>query len=151
MPAREPEHVDYLLAEAFNAQNLDACVALYDPEASVVRLDIFGGTIAKGDQGIREVMADYVGLEPRMDVAIHHVTRAGDYALVRSQWRITGTGKDGKPIELHHHGMEVMRRQPNGEWRFFIDHPYGADSSWAVPAERIPPSAPSGHRVAGGR
>jgi len=151
VPAREPEHVDYLLAEAFNAQNLDACVALYDPEASVVRLDIFGGTIAKGDQGIREVMADYVGLEPRMDVAIHHVTRAGDYALVRSQWRITGTGKDGKPIELHHHGMEVMRRQPNGEWRFFIDHPYGADSSWAVPAERIPSSAPSGHRVAGGR
>jgi ketosteroid isomerase-like protein len=73
-----------------------------------------------------------------MDVAIHHITRAGDFALVRSQWRITGTGNDGKPIELHHHGMEVMRRQPNGEWRFFIDHPYGADPSWAVPAERIP-------------
>jgi hypothetical protein len=32
---------------------------------------------------------------------------------------------------------------PNGEWRFFIDHPYGADPSWAIPAERIPSSAPS--------
>jgi ketosteroid isomerase-like protein len=131
------------MAEAFNAQDLDACVALYDPEASVVRLEIFGGTIAKGDQGIREVMADYVGLKPRMDVTVHHVTHAGDYALVRSQWRFTGTGNDGNPIELHYHAMEVMRRQPNGEWRFFIDHPYGADPSWAVPAERIPPSAPS--------
>ena len=39
---------------------------------------------------------------------------------------------DGKPIEIHHHGMEVMRRLPNGEWVFFIDHPWGADSSWAV-------------------
>jgi uncharacterized protein (TIGR02246 family) len=146
MPAREPEQVDYLLAEAFNAQDLDACVALYDPEASVVRLDVFGGTVAKGDQGIREVMADYVGLAPHMDVAIHHVTRAGDFALVRSQWRITGTGRDGKPIELHHHAMEVMRRQPNGEWRFYIDHPYGADASWAIPAERIPPSAPPERR-----
>ena len=64
-----------LLAEAFNAQDLDACVVLYDPEASVVRLDAFGGTVARGDQGIREVMADYGGLAPHMDVAIHHVTR----------------------------------------------------------------------------
>ena len=30
------------------------------------------------------------------------------------------------------HGMEVMRRLPNGEWVFFIDHPWGADPSWAV-------------------
>jgi ketosteroid isomerase-like protein len=101
-----------------------------------------GSSSAKGDQGIREVMADYVGLKPHMDVAVHHVTRAGDHALVRSQWRITGTGSDGKPIELHHPGMEVMRRQPNGEWRFYIDHPNGADPSWAVPVERIPPGAP---------
>jgi uncharacterized protein (TIGR02246 family) len=137
MPARSPEEVDFLLADAFNAQDLDACVQLYDPEASVVRLDRFGGTVAKGDEGIREVMADYVGLTPHMDVTVHHVTRAGDFALVRSQWRITGTGSDGQPIELHHHGMEVMRRQPSGEWRFYIDHPYGADQSWAVPVERI--------------
>jgi ketosteroid isomerase-like protein len=143
VPAHAPEQVDHLLAEAFNAQDLDACVALYDPDASVVRLDVFGGTVAKGDQGIREVIADYVGLKPHMDVAIHHVTHAGDYALVRSQWRITGTGRDGKPIELHHHGMEVMRRQPNGEWRFFIDHPYGADASWEMPADRLPASTRS--------
>ena len=70
------------------------------------------------------------------DVAVHHVTRAGDYALVRSQWRITGTGHDGKSIEVHHHGMEVMRR-----------HPYGADPSWAVSAGRIPPSAHAGRYI----
>lgn len=43
MSAQVPEQVDYLLADAFNAQDPDACVALYDPEASDVRLDIFGG------------------------------------------------------------------------------------------------------------
>jgi hypothetical protein len=31
--------------------------------------------------------------------------------------------KDGKQIKVHHHGMEVMRRVPNGERVFFIDHP----------------------------
>jgi ketosteroid isomerase-like protein len=116
---------------------------MYHPDARVVRLEHVHGnnTVAQGAEEIRETMAGYVGLKPHMDVAIHHVTRAGDYALVRSQWRITGTDRDGKPIELHHHGMEVMRRQPNGEWRFYIDHPYGADASWEIPAGRIPPSA----------
>jgi hypothetical protein len=32
--------------------------------------------------------------------------------------------------------MEVMRGLPNGEWVFFIDHPWGADASWS--AERPP-------------
>ncbi len=77
-------------------------------------------------------MAGYIGLKPHMDVVVHHTTVAGDFALCRSQWRITGTDGNGKPIEVHHHAMEVMRRLPNGEWVFFIDHPWGADSSWAV-------------------
>jgi hypothetical protein len=53
VPAREPEHVDFLLAEAFNAQDLSACVALYDPEASVVWLEIFGGDDRQGRPGHR--------------------------------------------------------------------------------------------------
>lgn len=77
-------------------------------------------------------MAGYVGLKPHMDVVVHHTTVSGDFALCRSQWRITGTDRSGKPVEVHHHGMEVMRRLPNGEWVFFIDHPWGADQSWAV-------------------
>ena len=88
--------------------------------------------VAHGAAGIRETMAGYIGLKPHMDVVVHHTTVSGDFALCRSQWRITGTDNDGKPIEIHHHGMEVMRRLPNGEWVFFIDHPWGADSSWAV-------------------
>ena len=72
-------------------QFLSVGAMLYLP---TLNADIIDNGVAKGDQGIREVMADYVGLKPHVDVAIHHVTRAGDYALVRSQWRITGTGRD---------------------------------------------------------
>jgi ketosteroid isomerase-like protein len=66
-----------------------------------------------------------------MDVVVHHTTVAGDFALCRSQWRITGTDPSGKAIDLHQ-AMEAMRRLDNGEWVFFIDHPWGADASWAV-------------------
>jgi hypothetical protein len=47
--------------------------------------------------------------------------------------------RQGKKIEVHHHGMEVTRRLPNGECVFFIDRPWGADESWAV--DRLPHSA----------
>ena len=88
--------------------------------------------VARGADDVRATMAGYIGLKPHMDVVVHHTTVSGDFALCRSQWRITGTDQDGKPLEVHHHGMEVMRRLPNGEWVFFIDHPWGADPSWAV-------------------
>jgi ketosteroid isomerase-like protein len=132
--APSPDLVDLWLARAFNAQDVEAAAAMYHPEARVVRVDQVHGTdaVAHGAAGIRETMAGYIGLKPHMDVVVHHATVSGDFALCRSQWRITGTDKDGKPIEIHHHGMEVMRRLPNGEWVFFIDHPWGADSSWAV-------------------
>ena len=82
--------------------------------------------------GIRATMAAYIGLKPHMDVVTHHTTIAGDFAMTRSQWLITGQDKDGNPIEVHHHGMEVHRRGEDGTWYFFIDHPFGADPSWAV-------------------
>jgi len=44
------------------------------------------------------------------------------------------TDQDGKPTEVHHHGMEVHRRLPDGTWMFFMDRPSGADPSWAVEA-----------------
>ena len=59
-------------------------------------------------------------------------TVAGEFALCRSQWRITGTDRHGNPLEVHHHGMELMRRLKNGEWGFYIDHPWGADASWVT-------------------
>ena len=136
MGAPSPELVDLWLARAFNAHDVEAAAAMHHPEASVVRLEqVHGSTIAaRGADDIRATMAGYIGLKPHMDVVVHHTTVSGDFALCRSQWRITGTDQDGKPIEVHHHGMEVMRRLPNGEWVFFIDHPWGADrGQWTTP------------------
>jgi ketosteroid isomerase-like protein len=73
-------------------------------------------------------------MKPHMDVVTHHTTVAGDFAMTRSQWLIKGKDKNGKPTEVHHHGMEVHRRLPDGTWAFFIDHPFGADPDWAVKA-----------------
>jgi|Tabmets5t2r1_1033131.scaffolds.fasta_scaffold04228_4 ketosteroid isomerase-like protein len=39
---RRAEEVDYLLARAFSERDVEACAALYHPDASVVRLGYFG-------------------------------------------------------------------------------------------------------------
>lgn len=97
--------------------------------------EVHGGTtIARGADAIRKTMAAYVGLKPHMDVVTHHTTVAGDFAMTRSQWLIRGIDAQGRPVEVHHYGMEVHRRLPDGTWAFFIDHPSGADASWAVKA-----------------
>ena len=59
--------------------------------------------------------------------------------MTRSQWLIKGIDENGKPTEVHHHGMEGHRRMPDGTW-VFMDHPFGADPDWAVEARRTPNS-----------
>lgn len=140
MGAPAPELVDHWLAKAFNSQDLEAAAAMYHPDASVVSLEQVHGSsnVARGSAAIRQLMGGYIGLKPHMDVIVHHTTVAGDFALCRSQWLISGVDKSGKAVEVHHHGMEVMRKLQNGEWVFFIDHPWGADEVWAV--DRPPPA-----------
>jgi ketosteroid isomerase-like protein len=136
MGAPSPELCNLWLARAFNAQDVEAAVAMYHPDASIVQVNqVHGGTMtARGADGIRATMAAYVGLQPHMDVITHHTTIAGDFAMTRSQWLIRGVDKTGSETVVHHHGMEVHRRLPDGTWVFFIDHPFGADPSWAIDA-----------------
>jgi ketosteroid isomerase-like protein len=117
MGAPSPELVDLWLARAFNAQDVEAAAAMYHPDARVVRLQHVHGTdfAVQGADEIRETMAGYVGLKPHMDVIVQHTTVAGDFALCRSQGRITGRDQHGAPIDIQHHAMEVMRRLENGE------------------------------------
>jgi ketosteroid isomerase-like protein len=136
MGSPNPELSNLWLARAFNAHDVDAAAALYHPESSVVRVDdVHGGrTIARGSEAIRKTMAAYIGMKPHMDVVTHHTTIAGEFAMTRSQWLIRGTDANGKPTEVHHHGMEVHRKGADGTWYFFIDHPFGADPGWAAEA-----------------
>jgi ketosteroid isomerase-like protein len=99
--APSPELVDLWLARAFNAHDVEAAAAMYHPDASVVQLDQVHGSaaVAHGAAGIRETMAGYIGLKPHMDVVVHHTTVSGEFALCRSQWRITGTDNDGNRLK----------------------------------------------------
>jgi ketosteroid isomerase-like protein len=136
MGAPSPELCNLWLARAFNAKDVEAVTAMYHPDSSIVEVDQVHGsaTVAHGADGIRKTMTAYIDMNPHMDVVTHHTTTAGDFAMTRSQWLIRGRDKNGNSTEVHHHGMEVHRKLPDGTWVFFIDHPSGADPDWAVKA-----------------
>lgn len=127
MPAHRPEELDRLFSEALNAGKLEALVALYESQAT---LSPEPGKVVTGTKAIREALGDFLAGKPGIVLTNKLLARTGDIALVTARWELSGTGADGKPYEMSGHSAEVCRRQPNGDWLFVIDTPWGLE--WAA-------------------
>ncbi len=125
MPARTPEELPRLFAEAFSAHDLDAAVALYEPGATLIPLP---GQVVTGTEAIREALSATLALEPKFDLEFNHAFEAGDIALVFSDWTLSTTDPNGNAVgEMEGRTTDVARRQPDGSWLFVIDDPYGGE------------------------
>ena len=123
--ARSPQDVDRLFAQALNAADLDALVALYEPQAALTPEP---GRTVTGHAAIREALAKFVGAKPRIDIVPRVVAQVGDLALVSARWKLSMTGPDGNPAEIAGQSVEVLHRQQDGRWLFAIDEPFGVTS-----------------------
>ncbi len=121
MPARKPQDLPRLFIEAFNAGDLDAIMALYEPDAVLAPQP---GQQVSGTEAIREAISGFFALNPRFEGQTKRLLQAGDLALAHLAWRIIGTGPDGNPIELTDTSADVFRRQPDGTWLIVIDNPW---------------------------
>jgi uncharacterized protein (TIGR02246 family) len=122
MPARKPEELDRLFAAALNRGDVDALVSLYETDGCLV---LEPGKVAKGPKALREAMAGFVAMKPTMTIEVSKIAETDDVAFTSARWSVDGTGPDGKPTHMEGHSVELCRRQPNGEWRFAIDSPFG--------------------------
>jgi uncharacterized protein (TIGR02246 family) len=121
---RQPEEIHSRFTAAFNSGNVDAIMALYEPDASLVPQP---GQVVQGRNALRQALLQFLALKGTMEVKSIFTVRGPGVALTRGQWKLTGTGPDGKPIEMTGQSVEVVRQQPNGEWLLVVDHPFGAD------------------------
>ena len=76
-------------------------------------------------EAVRQVMSQFLALQPTLTLEQVMAVQAGDIALLSSTWSLAGTGSDGTPVSMAGQGQEVVRRQPDGTWRFVIDAPNG--------------------------
>lgn len=125
MVAYNPEECDLLLMEAMNRGDLEAAVALYEPNATLVQDP--PGEFVSGRAAIREVIGAYLALNLRMTRETSVLQSGdGDLAMTGGRWEAAGTDPDGAPIVFAGNSREVVRRQADGTWLFAIDHPWGA-------------------------
>ena len=68
-------------------------------------------------------------IDARVTLAIEvmQVIPASDIAFVVSAWSVAARDSEhGSADVVRGEGTDVMRRQPDGSWRFVVDNPYGA-------------------------
>ncbi|MBM3219451.1 MAG: DUF4440 domain-containing protein [Candidatus Rokubacteria bacterium] len=116
-----PEDMTRIFSEAFNRGDLEAVVDLYEPEAVLARSS---GPAIVGREAIRHAYTAYLSTRPRMDVAARAIIKTGDLALCYGEWTMRGTNADGTPRAVSGKAVEVLRRQPDGTWRFVLDDPF---------------------------
>jgi uncharacterized protein (TIGR02246 family) len=122
MTANAPEDLDRLFGEGINAGNVEAALALYEPNAVLVRQD---GTHAIGLDQIRAQLNDLVTASAQLHLnGVKAVKLGDDLALCHSDWSASMAGPDGKRMEMPIKATEVGRRQPGGNWLFAIDDPF---------------------------
>jgi uncharacterized protein (TIGR02246 family) len=124
MPAGTPEELDQLFIEKMNAGDLEAVVSLYEPDATLAPQP---GQTVTGTAAIRDAVRGFIAMQPRFTATPKPTVRAGDVALTGLQWTLDATGPDGSRVQMKGHSAEVVRRQPDGTWKFVVDNPFVAD------------------------
>jgi uncharacterized protein (TIGR02246 family) len=122
MPARTPEELDVLFANAINAGDIEVVIKLYEPGACLMPEP---GEVASGTGAIRQALGGFLAMKPRIKLDVKKLAEAGDLALTTAKRVREGIGADGKPVRIEGQSAEVARRQPDGTWLFVIDNPYG--------------------------
>jgi uncharacterized protein (TIGR02246 family) len=122
MTADTPTRTVELVSQRISAGDVDGAVALYEPEAAFTPQP---GQVVTGAAAIRQALASFTALKPKLAGQVEKVIESGDVALVLNRWTLEGTAPDGAAIEMGGLSADVLRRQSDGSWLVLIDDPWG--------------------------
>lgn len=126
MPAYKPEDCDILIFEYMRNKDLASVLGLFEPDATFITGE---GNSIQGHDAIRDAVKGWIDAE-KLEWTygpVAYVDASGSLALLRASWSATFRGEDGSVTTSTGNNVEIVRRQPDGTWRFVIDHATGAD------------------------
>jgi ketosteroid isomerase-like protein len=118
----EPEGVIPSLIERFNSGKVDAMMALHAPESVFIAND---GRTIRDHAEIAARLEQDLRLGLPLKATVRHVFVADDIAQIVVDWSIDGTLPDGKEVHLGGSACDIVRRGPDGRWRYIIDNNQG--------------------------
>jgi ketosteroid isomerase-like protein len=124
MSTATPTQVLESIVSGINSGNLESLMPLYETDAAFATQP---GSLAPGTPGVRAALDGFISMNGTLDLEVTRVLEVDDLALVVGVWSFDGTGPGGEPVRLAAKNADVLRRQPDGTWRFVIDNPWGTD------------------------
>src|SRR3954453_9452522 len=103
--ANDPADVDRRFVEAFNAHDLDALVALYEPNAVLIPE---AGQRIIGQDEIRKTIAGFLATFETFELVNLRVVENGDIALMYPEFVLRGVGEGGEPVTVEGRGTELV-------------------------------------------
>jgi uncharacterized protein (TIGR02246 family) len=116
----KPEDWPRVFERHFNAGDLDAVMALYEPEARFVGRS--GDTLA-GRDAIRKVLAGMIEAKTQFQSRVVRASTVGDIAQLYTDFEGTMIDASGKTVPVRNKAIEVLRRQPAGDWKLIMGDP----------------------------
>ncbi|WP_375489300.1 YybH family protein [uncultured Jatrophihabitans sp.] len=119
-----PNALNEFWRDAFNAGDLATLMSTYEPDALIVPGP--GAEPLRGHDAIAGALQRFLGLGGTLSFTPRHWLVSGDIAFSSCAFTMDGgTDAEGNPVDLRGVTAEVLRRQPDGSWKYLIDHPFG--------------------------
>ena len=116
------EELHGAVEKAINNGDVDALVALYEPDACLLGPE---GEQFVGTEAIRSTWTEMLAFGGSVAMTTLSAAEAGDIAYLSNRWELT---IDGAVVASAITG-EVARKQSDGSWKYVIDNPYAAETS----------------------
>jgi uncharacterized protein (TIGR02246 family) len=122
MLPQTPEDWPGLFVQHLNAGDLEAVVALYDPDARFVELS---GETLVGRHLIRRVLSGMIDSQTRLRSHVVKAITVGDVSVLYTDFQGTTIDRSSNTVASTYKAIEVLRRQPDGTWKLIAGDPNG--------------------------
>jgi uncharacterized protein (TIGR02246 family) len=120
-----PADIYPALLKAFNAGDIDATLACYEPQACFV---LKSGHTVRGVVELREMFRATLSYKPDLVLDIRKIiSTADDLALVIVEWKSKIVPSSGEAKAWAGTATDIVRRQADGIWKIVLDIPYGIE------------------------
>jgi uncharacterized protein (TIGR02246 family) len=120
-----PADVYPALLKAFNAGDIDATLACYEPQACFA---LKSGHVARGAAELREMFRATFSFRPDLTLDVRKIISAGDdLALAVVKWTSKTVSSSGEAKVWAGTATDIVRRQADGTWKLALDNPYGIE------------------------
>jgi uncharacterized protein (TIGR02246 family) len=121
MPAYNPADIHTLFRHAFNVGDVEALIALYEPNAVLV----VDGKHVTGRESIRKALESFLARRGLMTIETRAVVESQQgLAVLHGGWVVEPPKGMGAQLATRGLSTEVVRKQPDGTWLFVIDNPH---------------------------